>query len=92
MRVLSSSQYKYTIFFAKIQIPLTFRNTYANVKMRRFAAASLWRVLYYEGHTGKWHPSARKGAQRVEISLDFVIDPKCIESKFIELTLNDTPT
>ena len=48
MRVLSSSQYKYTTFFAEIQIPLTFRNTLAIVKMRRFAAASLWRVLYYE--------------------------------------------
>ena len=48
MRVLSSSQYKYTTFFVGIQIPLTFRNTYAIVKMRRFAAASLGRVLYYE--------------------------------------------
>ena len=48
VRVLSSSQYKYTTFFAEIQIPLTFRNTYATVKMRRFAAARVWRVLYYE--------------------------------------------
>ena len=32
---------------------LTFRNTPAKVKMRRFAAASIWRVLYYEGHTWK---------------------------------------
>ena len=53
VRVLSSSQYKYTTFFAEIQIPLTFRNTRAKVKMRRFAAASIWRVLYYEGHTWK---------------------------------------
>ena len=48
MRVLSSSQYKYTTFFAEIQIPLTFRNTLATVKMRRFAADEGWRVLYYE--------------------------------------------
>ena len=48
MRVLSSSQYKYTTFFAEIQIPLTFRNTLTTVKMRRFAAARVWRVLYYE--------------------------------------------
>ena len=53
IQVLSSSQYKYTTFFAEIQIPLTFRNTPTKVKMRRFAAASLWRVLYYEGHTWK---------------------------------------
>ena len=51
MQVLSSSQYKYTTFFAETQILLTFRNTLAKVKMRRFAAASLWRVLYYEAHT-----------------------------------------
>ena len=50
MRVLSSSQYKYTTFFAQIQIPLTFRNTLAKVKMQQFAAAPLWRVLYYEEH------------------------------------------
>ena len=48
MRVLSSSQYKYTTFFAEIQIPLTFRNTLVTVKMRRFAADGAWRVLYYE--------------------------------------------
>ena len=50
MRVLSSLQYKYTTFFAQIQILLTFRNTLAIVKMRRFAAACLWLVLYYEEH------------------------------------------
>ena len=48
VRVLSSSQYKYTTFFAEIQIPLTFRNTLTTVKMRRFAADGVWRVLYYE--------------------------------------------
>ena len=48
MRVLSSSQYKYTTFFAEIQIPLTFRNTLAIVKMRQFAADGVGRVLYYE--------------------------------------------
>ena len=48
VRVLSSSQYKYTTFFAEIQIPLTFRNTLAIVKMRRFAADGAIRVLYYE--------------------------------------------
>ena len=53
MQVLSSSQYKYTTFFAEIQIPLTFRNTLTTVKMQQFAAARIWRVLYYEGHTWK---------------------------------------
>ena len=48
VRVLSSSQYKYTTFFAEIQIPLTFRNTLAIVKTRRFAADGAIRVLYYE--------------------------------------------
>ena len=65
VRVLSSSQYKYTTFFAEIQIPLTFRNTLTTVKMRRFAAASLWRVLYYEAHTPKVDiPRLEKGVQR----------------------------
>ena len=50
MQVLSSSQYKYTTFFAQIQIPLTFRNTLAKVKMQQFAADGGWRVLYYEEH------------------------------------------
>ena len=49
--VLSSSQYKYTTFFAQIQILLTFRNTLTTVKMRRFAAARVGAMLYYE--TGK---------------------------------------
>ena len=49
MRVLSSLQYKYTTFFAEIQILLTFRNTWATVKMQRFAADGGRQVLYYEG-------------------------------------------
>ena len=53
MQVLSSSQYKYRTLFARIQIPLTFRNTLSTVKMQQFAAASLWWVLYYEGHAWK---------------------------------------
>ena len=48
VRVLSSSQYKYTTFFAEIQIPLTFRNPLATVNMLRFAADGARRVLYYE--------------------------------------------
>ena len=63
VRVLSSLQYKYTTFFAEIQIPLTFRNTLATVKMRRFAADGSWRVLYYEelielpsDSTSQWSP------------------------------------
>ena len=48
VRVLSSSQYKYTTFFAEIQISLTFRNTQATVKMQRFAADGGWLVLSYE--------------------------------------------
>ena len=68
VRVLSSSQYKYTTFFAKIQIPLAFRNNLTSVKMRRFAAAILWRVLHYEGYTLKLELvslGTKKGAQRV---------------------------
>ena len=68
VRVLSSSQYKYTTFFAKIQIPLAFRNNLTTVKMRRFAAAILWRVLHYEGYTLKLELvslGTKKGAQRV---------------------------
>ena len=55
--------YKDNTFSREIQIPLTFRNTWATVKMQRFAAASLWRVLYYEGHMEGEHPSARKRGQ-----------------------------
>ena len=65
MRVLSSSQYKYTTFFAEIQIPLTFRNTLGKLKcgdlqQRAFGACyitrSTWKVgiLLHE-----------RGAQRV---------------------------
>ena len=49
--VLSSTQYKYTTFFAEIQIALTFRNTLRNVKMQRFAAATGGCVLYYEARS-----------------------------------------
>ena len=55
MRVLSSSQYKYTTFFVEIQISLTSRNIQATVKMRQFAAACIWRVLYYEEHMVDWY-------------------------------------
>ena len=45
--------YKDNTISAEIQIALTFRNTRANVKMQRFAAARIWRVLYYEGRIGE---------------------------------------
>ena len=74
MRVLSSSQYKYTTIFAEIQIPLTFRNTLAKVKMRRFAAASLWRVLYYEEAMAGSTVLAPVGMPEDGIPIDFVIN------------------
>ena len=76
LRALSSSQYKYTIFFAETQIPLTFRNTPANVKMQRFAAASLLRVLYYEVHMEGWHLSVRTRGTVGRMPIDFVMDQK----------------
>ena len=57
MQALSSSQYKYTTFFVEIQISLTSRNIQATVKMRQFAAACIWRVLYYEEHMANWYSS-----------------------------------
>ena len=60
VRVLSSSQYKYTTFFVEIQIPLTFRNTLATVNMQQFAADGVRRVLYYEEHRRKMVASARE--------------------------------
>ena len=45
--------------------------------MRRFAAASLWRVLYYEGHTRKVASlGTKEGRRRVGISIDIGIEPK----------------
>ena len=60
MRVLSSSLYKYTTFLGEIQIALTFRNTPRNVKMQRFAAASLRHVLYYEAGSGEGQMGRRQ--------------------------------
>ena len=76
VRVLSSSQYKYTTFFAELQIPLTFRNTPRIVKMQRFAAASLKRVLYYEVHMEGWHLSVRTRGTVGRKPIDFVMDQK----------------
>ena len=42
--------YKDNTFSREIQIALTFRNTPRNVKMQRFAAASLARVLSLWAH------------------------------------------
>ena len=56
---LSSSLYKYTTFFGKMQIALTFRNTPWTVKKTRFAQASGWRVLYYEARMGRRPHTAR---------------------------------
>ena len=52
-RVLSSSLYKDTTFFAEIQIALTFRNKPSNVKKTRFAADGVWHVLSYEANEGR---------------------------------------
>ena len=41
-------QDKDTTFSREIQIALTSRNTLRNVKMQRFAADGVWRVVYYE--------------------------------------------
>ena len=48
MRAPSSSLYKDTTFFREIQIALTLRNILSTVNLQRFAAAGVWRVLYYE--------------------------------------------
>ena len=78
MRVLSSSQYKYTTFFAEIQIPLTFRNTQPTVNMRRFAADGARRVLYYEEYMGGDIPRHEKSGAEGRIPLDYVIEPKFV--------------
>ena len=62
--VLSSTQYKYTTFFAEIQIALTFRNTHRIVKMQRFAADGVSPVLYYEASFGRERPTVSSVAAR----------------------------
>ena len=47
------SSYKDNTFSAEIQIALTLRNTSLIVNLRRFAAARVGRVLYYEGGQGR---------------------------------------
>ena len=59
MRAPSSSLYKDTTFFLEIQIALTFRNSLQNVKMQRFAADGVARMLYYEG--AGYSPFAERG-------------------------------
>ena len=92
MRVLSSSQYKNTTFFAQIQILLTFRNTLATVKMRRFAADRVWQVLYYEEAVAGCAVLAAKGMLEDGGPIDFGLLVKTILQQnrkllFIEPTL-----
>ena len=85
MRVLSSSQYKYTTFFAEIQIPLTFRNTLAIVKMRRFAADGARRMLYYEERIEGSAVLAAIGMPEDGRPIDFVIDLELFSLKWVQL-------
>ena len=72
---LSSSLYKYTTISREKQIALTFRNTSQLLKMQRFPADGVWRVLYCEAHLEGWHPSARKRGAEGCIPIRFVIEP-----------------
>ena len=83
MRVLSSSQYKYTTFFAEIQIPLTFRNTLATVKMRRFAADGDRLVLYYEERMEGSAVLTAIGVHEDQSPIDFVIDLELFYLKWV---------
>ena len=68
------SYYKDNTFFREIQIALTLRNTPLTVKMQRFAAAKVWRVLYYEGGFGLAFlnlPVRNSMALRVEVDAHF---------------------
>ena len=85
MWVLSSSQYKYPTFFVAIQIPLTFRNTLATVKMRRFAADGAGRVLYYEERMEGNVVLAAIGMPEDGRPIDFVIDPERFSLKWVQL-------
>ena len=84
MRVLSSSQYKYTTFFAEIQISLTFRNTQATVKMQRFAADGGWRVLYYEERMERSAVLAAIGVPEDGIPTEFLIDLELFSLKRVQ--------
>ena len=83
MRVLSSSQYKYTTFFAEIQIPLTFRNTLATVKMRRFAADGDRLVLYYEERMEGSAVLAAVGMPEDGRPIDFGVDLELFSLKWV---------
>ena len=85
MRVLSSSQYKYTTFFAEIQTPLTFRNTLATVKMRRFAADGGWRVLYYEERMEGSTVLTAIEMPEDGRPIDFVIDLELFSLKWVQI-------
>ena len=85
MRVLSSSYYKYTTFFAEIQIPLTFRNTLATVKMQRFAADGAWRVLYYEERMEGSTVLPAIGMPEDGIPIDFGVDLEPFSLKWVQL-------
>ena len=58
------------------------QRTVITVNMQRFAAASLWRVLYYEVHMEGEHPSARKRGQRVGIPIYFVIEQSSLYARY----------
>ena len=85
MRALSSSQYKYTTFFAEIQIPLTFRNTPVKVKMRRFAADGARRMLYYEERMEGSAVLAAIGMPENGRPIDFVIDLELFSLKWVQI-------
>ena len=51
MRALSCLLYKDNAFFGEIQIALIFEYSHGNVKMQRFAADGVGRVLYYGART-----------------------------------------
>ena len=85
MQVLSSSQYKYTTFFAEIQISLTFRNTQATVKMQRFAADGARRVLYYEERMEGSAVLTAVGMPEDGRPIDFVIGPELFSLKWVQL-------
>ena len=64
-------------------MPLTFRNTLATVKMRRFAADGSWRVLYYEERMEGSAVLATIGMPEDGRPIDFVIDLELFSLKWV---------